>query len=126
MTAFILAKYRYYPQDFVKGLFAALSKNDLYYEFLASGTGSSMLVSLDRIEQKTVKGITGTKTFKEWASGLSEQEMQERGLFKEVINQDVLKAIVDSTQRSKSVVGVKDTYTKKEIYKELKALEAGR
>lgn len=52
-TAFVNAKYGYYPgYDFIKGMFHVLKKDDLYHEAAASGAFQSMFTSLDRMTSR--------------------------------------------------------------------------
>lgn len=62
-SAFFNAKYGFVPGwDFVKGLFSAIGKGDLYYRWQASGGAQSMLVSLDRVANRaTLQQLLGKR-----------------------------------------------------------------
>ena len=62
-TAMIYSNYGYKPQDFIKGLFSALKKDDLYWKFHASGAAHGAMVSLDRdYLQGALRNVLETST----------------------------------------------------------------
>jgi len=62
-TAMIYSDYGYKPQDFMKGLFSVLKKDDLYWKFHASGAAHGAMVSLDRdYLQGALRNVLETST----------------------------------------------------------------
>ena len=59
-TALVYSKYGYKPQDFAKGLFSILKKDDLYWQFKASGAAHGAMVSLTVITSRVLRGIIYT------------------------------------------------------------------
>lgn len=64
MTMFVQTKYGFVPAvNFAKGIFHALKRDDLYWQFQRSGAARSMLVSMDRPElRKALADVLGGKT----------------------------------------------------------------
>lgn len=59
--ATIYSKYGFTPADFFRGFMHALRKDELYYEFIASGAGQSSAISLDRnYTQATIDNMSKT------------------------------------------------------------------
>jgi len=51
-SAWFYSKYNYMPTDFVKGIFSAVKKDDIYQKWMAAGGDQSFLVSADRMMEK--------------------------------------------------------------------------
>ncbi|MCK9326421.1 MAG: strawberry notch family protein [Bacteroidales bacterium] len=66
-SAFVNSRYGYIPGvDLIRGVFHAVKKTDLYWQFMNSGTASATLVSLDRdYMQKNMKDLLNNKSKKE-------------------------------------------------------------
>lgn len=63
LSAFILAKYGYFPGvDFARGLFNVIGRSNLYYEWMAAGGDNATMVALDRAAANIrIRKLRGTR-----------------------------------------------------------------